>query len=298
MKAENLFSGEFPIKKISLQIPEHIYVIAEIGINHNGDLELAKQMIDVAVQAGCDAVKFQKRTIDLVYSASELEKPRESPWGLTQREQKMGLEFGKEEYDQIDVYCKTKGIEWSSSAWDLESLHFIESYNPSFHKIASALTTNLDFVHSVAKLGRPTFMSLGMCSLEQIDKSVEIFLKENRNLILMHTVSTYPSELSDLNLLLISELRERYGIPVGYSGHESQVSPSIVAAALGAVVIERHITLSRASYGSDQSASLEPSGLLSLVGSLRKVSTVRGNGVKKVIESESQVAKKLRYWEA
>lgn len=297
MLATDLFSKQTHVKSVNLQVPTDIYVIAEIGINHNGDIKLAKELIDCAVSAGCDAVKFQKRTVELVYPHSELEKPRQSPWGTTTRQQKEGLEFGLPQYQEIDDYCKKVGIEWSASAWDLESLKFVQSFNPPFHKVASAMTTNIPFIEAVAALGKPTFLSTGMCDYGQIDQAVNVFKTTGTPLILMHTVSTYPSELSDLNLLIICELNERYGIPVGYSGHEANVSPSIIAAALGAVAIERHITTSRAIYGSDQAASLEPSGLHSLVGSLRKVSKVRGDGVKKKIDSEMQVAKKLRYWE-
>lgn len=298
MLAFDILSQELSSKVIQIQQPKEIYVLAEIGINHNGNLELAKAMIDMACDAGCDAVKFQKRTIPVVYSQSELEKVRESPWGTTQRQQKEGLEFGQTEYNEIDSYCRSKGIEWSASAWDLESLKFVESYNPPFHKVASALTTNIDFVEAVARLNRVTFLSTGMCSYDQIDQAVEIFKKYNSKLILMHTVSTYPSELADLNLMMINELAARYKVPVGYSGHETNVSPTIVAASLGAVAVERHITLSRAMYGSDQAASLEPSGLNYLVGALRKVTTVKGDGIKRVVEAEMPIAKKLRYWES
>jgi N-acetylneuraminate synthase len=298
VKAQELFEIAPTVKKYSLQLPRDIYVIAEIGINHNGDLSIAKELIDEAVAAGCDAVKFQKRNIELVYSKTELDKPRESPWGDTQRAQKEGLEFSKSDYDVIDAYCKSKEIEWTASAWDLDSLEFIEKYAPPFHKIASALTTNLEFVSAVAKLNRTTFMSTGMCTDDQIGHAVEIFKENGTKLMLMHTVSTYPSDLRDLNLLLIPELREKYGCPVGYSGHEPNVSPTLVAASLGAVAIERHITLSRAMYGSDQAASLEPAGLRSLVGSLRKIPEVRGDGVRKPIPAEAPIAKKLRYWES
>ena len=297
MKTSELFNANPEIKNLTIQVPDSVYFIAEIGINHNGDIKLAKQLIDVAVAAGCDAVKFQKRTVDTVYTADELSKFRESPWGTTQRAQKEGLEFGESDYKEINEYCLEKNIEWSASAWDLDSLSFVEKFNPPFHKIASALTTNLEFVEAVAKLNRPTFMSVGMCNYEQIDKAVEVFKRLGTKLILMHTVSTYPSKLDDLNLLMIPTLRERYSIPIGYSGHEPNVSPSIVAAALGAVVIERHITTSRAIYGSDQAASLEPAGLNNLVGALKKVSVVRGTGVKVEVEGEIEVASKLRYWE-
>lgn len=297
MRAENLFAEKVKFQDVRIQLPSYVYFIAEIGINHNGDLDLAKQLIDVAVNAGCDAVKFQKRTINKVYSAEELDKPRESPWGKTQRDQKNGLEFGREEYDEINNYCKAKGIEWSASAWDEESLIFIDGYAPPFHKIASAMTTKLDFVRSVALMGRPTFMSLGMCTYFDIDAAVETFLKENDKLILFHTVSTYPSRLEDLNLLQINELSKRYNLPVGYSGHEANVSPSIAAVALGAVAIERHITISRAIYGSDQAASLEPTGLNNLLGAIRKIGDVRGDGIRREIADESIIARKLRYWE-
>ena len=273
-----------------------VYFIAEIGINHNGDLDLAKELIDIAKQAGCDAVKFQKRTIEIVYSKEELGKFRDSPWGTTQLDQKKGLEFSKFEYDQINEHCLKMGIDWSASAWDLESLNFIEEYNPPFHKIASALATNIEFIAAVAKLNRPTFVSTGMCEETDVSTVVEVFKNFNTPLVLLHSVSTYPSDLEDLNLLCIPRMADKYGVPVGYSGHESSTSPSIVAAALGAVAIERHITKSRALYGSDQAASLEPQGLTNLVGSVRKVQFIMGNGIKKVNPKEIEVAKKLRYW--
>jgi N-acetylneuraminate synthase len=255
-----------------------VYFIAEIGINHNGDLDL------------------QKRTIEIVYSKEELSKFRESPWGTTQLDQKKGLEFSQFEYDQINEHCLKKGIDWSASAWDLESLNFIEAYNPPFHKIASALATNIDFIAAVAKLNRPTFVSTGMCEETDVCTVVEIFKNFNTPLVLLHSVSTYPSDLEDLNLLCIPRMADKYGVPVGYSGHESSTSPSIVAAAIGAVAIERHITKSRALYGSDQAASLEPQGLSNLVGAVRKVQLIMGDGIKKVNPKEIEVAKKLRYW--
>lgn len=275
----------------------NVYFIAEIGINHNGDLNLALELIDIAKKAGCNAVKFQKRTVDLVYSKEELDRPRESPWGTTQREQKFGLEFSNEDYDTIDSYCKRIDIDWSASAWDLDSLEFIEKYDPPFHKIASALTTNLDFISKVAALNRPTFVSTGMCNENDIKAAVEIFKHYNTPIVLMHSVSTYPSDLEDLNLACIPYLAKKFGVPVGYSGHEASVSPSIVAGALGAVAIERHITKSRAIYGSDQAASLEPVGLNQLVGALKNIPTIMGKAEKKLLEKEIPIAKKLRYWE-
>lgn len=283
---------------VSLQVPDYIPVIAEIGINHNGDLKLAKKMIDLAVSTGCDAVKFQKRTIDIVYSEEVLDAPRESPWGSTQREQKEGLEFNLEDYKEIDAYCKELGIQWSASAWDIPSLDFIESFNPPFHKVASALITHLDFVEAIAKLNRLTFVSTGMADEAMVAKALKIFEKYSTPVILFHTVSTYPSPEEDLNLLAILKLGDIFGLPVGYSGHETSVSPSIVAASLGAVAIERHITVDRTMYGSDQAASLEEAGLRHLVAVARKIPKMLGSGDIAWAPGEESVAKKLRYWEA
>jgi len=278
-------------------IPSRVYVIAEIGINHNGDLDIAKRLIEQAKAAGCDAVKFQKRTIDIVYTKEVLAQPRESPWGSTQRAQKEGLEFGKTEYDVIDSYCRQLGIDWFASAWDVPSQQFLRQYNFKYNKVASAMTTNLAFIKEVAAEKRPTFLSTGMCTLEDVDRAVEVFKGADCPLILMHTVSTYPAAEKDLNLRVIHTLRERYGLPVGYSGHEPSVSPSIMAAMLGAVAIERHITLDRAMYGSDQPASLELSGLLALVGTVRKIPACLGDDRKRMFPGEEAVAKKLRYWQ-
>ena len=277
-------------------LAERPFVIAEIGINHNGDLDIAKRLIDEAQLAGCDAVKFQKRTIDIVYSAEVLAQPRQSPWGNTQRAQKEGLEFGAAEYDAIDDYCRKAGIGWFASAWDLPSQSFLAKYNLKFNKIASAMLTHMPLVKAVADEGKLTFVSTGMCSLEQIDQAVEIFRGANCPFVLMHTVSTYPTPPADLNLLAIMTLRQRYGVPVGYSGHESLVEPSLLAAALGAVVIERHATLDRTMYGSDQAASLEPQELKLLVSRLRELPSWAGNGDKRIMPGEASVAEKLRYW--
>lgn len=277
-------------------ISRHVFFIAEIGINHNGDVEIAKQLINQAKAAGCDAVKFQKRTIDIVYSQEVLNQPRESPWGSTQREQKEGLEFDQEDFDAIDAHCKQLGIEWFASAWDIPSQHFLRRYNCNYNKVASAMVTHIPFITEVAAEGRPTLLSTGMCTYEDIDRAVAIFKEANCPLLLMHTVSTYPAAAKDLNLAVMHDLRARYGLPVGYSGHESSVSPSIAAAVMGAVAIERHITLDRAMYGSDQAASLALPGLLNLLGALRKIPECIGDGNKQMLPAEAAVAKKLRYW--
>jgi N-acetylneuraminate synthase len=278
-------------------IVRKLFFIAEIGINHNGDIELAKKIIRIAKTCGCDAVKFQKRTIDTVYSAEELNKYRESPWGTTQREQKQKLEFGRDEYDQIDRYCREIGIEWFASAWDFDSLEFLRRYDCPYNKVASALCTYTTFVKEVAKEKRPTFVSVGMCTDEQIDSVVEIFRESNCPIILMHTVSEYPAPLDALNLQAIHRLRARYGLPVGYSGHEPNVAPSLIAAAYGAVAIERHVTLDRTMYGSDQAASLSAQGLSMLVNQLRTIPRVTGDGERIITEKEKQIAQKLRYFE-
>ena len=274
-----------------------VFIIAEIGINHNGDLKIAKQLIDQSKAAGCDAVKFQKRTIDVVYSPDVLDQPRESPWGSTQRDQKMGLEFGVAEYDEINRYCNEVGIIWFASAWDIPSQNFLRQYNCLYNKVASAMTTHVAFLKEVASEKKMTFISTGMCTLDDVDQAVKIFRDADCPFVLLHTVSTYPAKESDLNLAVMATLRERYKCPVGYSGHEPSVSPSVIAGALGAQVIERHVTLDRSMYGSDQSASLESAGLLNLVSTIRKISECVGNGEKQVMDAEKEVAKKLRYWE-
>lgn len=285
-------------RRVTWQVPNHISVIAEIGINHNGDLDLAKKLIDVAVDCGCDAVKFQKRTVDLVYPKDVLDSPRESPWGNTQRAQKEGLEFSREQYEEIDRFCRERGIDWSASAWDVPSLDFVEGFEPPFHKIASAMLTHRTFVEAVASKQRLTLISTGMSSLDDVDWVVATFKASRTPFVLLHTVSTYPSPESDLNLSMIHSLRDRYDVPVGYSGHEASVSPSIVAAAMGAVVIERHITLERSMYGSDQAASIEENGLRQLVNMIRKVPVMFGTGIKDWAPGEREVARKLRYWES
>jgi len=271
-----------------------IFVIAEIGINHNGKLDIAKKLIDVAIDSGCNAVKFQKRDIDLVYDKEMLESLRESPWGTTQREQKQGLEFSESEYSEIDEYCKIKKIEWFASAWDLSSLDFLKKYNCNFNKIASAMITYDDFLRSVAKEKKHTFVSTGMCEINDIKNAINIFNEEDCPYELMHCVSTYPMKDEDANLNCITSLKEKFNCNVGYSGHETGVAVSCAAAAMGITSLERHITLDRSMYGSDQSASLEPNGLRYLLGAVRKIEKAMGDGAKKFLDSERPIAEKLR----
>ena len=271
-----------------------IFIIAEIGINHNGDVGITKDLIKVAKEAGCDAVKFQKRTLEKVYAPEELDKQRESPWGTTNRQQKEGLEFGQQEFEQIDSYCKELGIEWFASAWDVESQNFLKQFDLKYNKIASAMMVDSDLLRIVAAEGRHTFISTGMSTLEEIDCAVEIFKKSGCPFEVMHCVSTYPMEDTDANLNCISTLRDRYSCDVGYSGHEVGLAVSYAAAALGITSLERHITLDRAMYGSDQSASIEPSALRSLVGAVRKIEQAMGDGKIYVLDSEVPIAKKLR----
>lgn len=271
-----------------------IFIIAEIGINHNGDLGIAKDLIKVAKEAGCDAVKFQKRTIELVYSKELLDSPRESPWGATQRAQKEGLEFGYEEYKEIDRFCGEVGIEWFASAWDLESQRFLRQFNCKYNKIASAMLTYEPLLEMAASEKKHTFISTGMSTLEQIDRAVEIFRNAGCPFELMHCISTYPMEDEDANLNCINTLRERYKCNVGYSGHEVGLAVSYAAAALGITSLERHVTLDRAMYGSDQAASVEPMGLKSLVGAVRKIEKAMGDGAIGVLAKEVPISKKLR----
>ena len=272
------------------------FIIAEIGINHNGDVNIAKRLIDMAKECGADAVKFQKRTIDIVYTKEVLDSPRQSPWGTTQRAQKEGLEFGKKEYDEIDAYCKKKGIYWFASAWDEKSQEFLRGYNLPFNKIASTMLTHKKLVDMVAEEKKYTFISTGMSSFEQIDRVVNIFKKRGCEYTLLHCVSVYPCPDEWSNLKMIVTLKDRYKCPVGYSGHEHGILPSTLAVALGAVTIERHITLDRSMYGSDQSASLEKRGLELLVRDSRDVRRILGSGEKIIIPEEEKVSYKLRYF--
>ena len=271
-----------------------IFFIAEIGINHNGDMKICKQLIDLAAEAGCNAVKFQKRDIDSVYTKDFLDGHRDSPWGKTQRDQKMGLEFNKDEYEEIDNYCKKKNIDWFASAWDLNSQIFLRQFNTKYNKIASAMLVNLELLKMVAEEKKHTFISTGLSTLEDIEKAVNIFKGKNCPFELMHCVSTYPMKDSDANLNTIVTLREKFKCKVGYSGHETGLAVSYAAAALGATSIERHITLDRAMYGSDQAASLAPPGLRKVVAEVRKIQTALGDGVKRIIKDDIPIAKKLR----
>jgi N-acetylneuraminate synthase len=268
------------------------YVIAEIGINHNGDIDVAKRLIDLAKFAGCSAVKFQKRTIEVVYKPEELAAPRESPFGTTNGDLKHGLEFGEEEYQEVDRYCREKKIPWFASCWDEASVDFIDRFDPPCYKIASASLTDDDLLRHTRAKGKPVILSTGMSTLEQIDHAVEVLGKQD--LVILHSTSTYPAMHEEINLLVIPALRRRYGVPIGYSGHETGLPTTLGAVALGSCVIERHITLDRAMWGSDQAASLGPSGIIKLVSEIRMVETALGDGVKRVIEREQPVIKKLR----
>lgn len=268
------------------------YVIGEIGINHNGDLGLARRLIDVASIAGANAVKFQKRTVDVVYDAAELARPRESPFGVTNGDLKRGLELGRIQYLQIDQYCREKAIAWFASCWDEASVDFIEAFNPPAYKIASASLTDDGLLKHHRKLGRPMILSTGMSTLAQIDHAVELL--GTTNLILLHTTSAYPAKIVDLNLKMIPLLRERYRVPVGYSGHEVGLASSYAAVALGACMLERHITLDRAMWGSDHAASVEPQGLMKLVRDVRVIEQSLGDGVKTITSDEVPIMKKLR----
>ncbi|MDP3764356.1 MAG: N-acetylneuraminate synthase family protein [bacterium] len=269
-----------------------IFLVAEIGINHNGDVGIAKKLVDVAVEAGWNAVKFQKRTVDVVYTPEELARPRENPFGSTNGDLKRGLEFGQDEYREIDRHCKEKGIIWFASCWDEQSVDFIDQFSPPCYKIASASLTDDNLLRYTKGKGKPVIISTGMSTLEQVDHAVSVLGVEN--LVLMHCVATYPADWHELNLRVIQTLRERYRVPVGYSGHEVGLYPSLTAVALGACMVERHITLNRAMWGTDQSASIEHEGCKKLAEEIRIFEQSQGDGVKKLLESEIPVMKKLR----
>lgn len=271
-----------------------VFIIAEIGINHNGDLAIAKKLIDGAVFAGADAVKFQKRTVEKVYSKADLDKPRESPWGRTNREQKLGLEFEKKEYDEINKYCKEKGIHWFASAWDIDSQLFLLQYDCKYNKVASAMLTHRELLEIIAKEKKHTFISTGMSTLEEIEKAVKIFKSHDCPYELMHCNSTYPMPDNQANLNFIPVLRQKFNCNIGYSGHEVGLIVSTAAVALGATSIERHITLDRSMYGSDQSASVEVMGFHRLVGYIRTVESSLGKPEKIIYEIERQSKVKLR----
>ncbi len=268
------------------------FIIAEIGINHNGDIDLAKRLISVALAAGCDAVKFQKRTIDVVYSAEELAKPRENPFGPTNGDLKYGLEFEQEEYEEIRAFCKSVKMLWFASPWDEASVDFLEQFDVPVHKIASASLTDDNLLRHVRATGKPVILSTGMSTYAEIDHAVEVLGKDD--LVLMHATSTYPAFYPELNLRAIPTMAERYAVPIGYSGHETGIPTSVCAAVLGACCVERHITLDRSMWGSDHAASLEPNGISRLVRDIRLWEQSKGDGIKRVYEREFPIIKKLR----
>jgi N-acetylneuraminate synthase len=269
------------------------YVIAEIGINHNGELENAKKLIDVAAEAGCQAVKFQKRTPDISTPENQKNVQRETPWGvMTYLEYKHRIEFGDAEYKEIADYSAKKGLDWFASPWDVPSVEFLENNGVTVHKVASASITDIPLLEALRDTGKPIILSTGMSTMDEIDKAVEVVGTDK--LVLMHATSTYPLDPKEANLLMINTLRERYGVPVGYSGHETGLQVSLAAVALGADALERHITLDRAMWGTDHGASLEPTGLSRLIRDVRVIEEALGDGVKRVYESEEGPRAKLR----
>ena len=274
-----------------------IYIIAEIGINHNGSLDVAKQLIDIAQVAGCDAVKFQKRNPDVCVPEHQKNIMRKTPWGeMTYLEYKYKVEFGQNEYDQINEYCKNKKIDWSASPWDLDSLHFLNTYNLPFIKIPSALLNNLDLISESAKTSKKLILSTGMSTIEEVDNAVNTIKKSNNkcNFSLLHCNSSYPAPNEDLNLKCIETLKNRYNCEVGYSGHEFGLTTSIASICMGATIIERHITLDRTMWGTDQMCSVEPQGLIKLVRGIKELNQAIGDGIKRVTETEIPIKKKLR----
>lgn len=273
--------------------PGHpVFIVAEIGINHNGSVDLARQLVDAAAAAGCDAVKFQKRTIDAVYTPEELAIPRDSPFGSMNEDLKRGLEFGHDEYVEIDRHCRRRGIAWFASCWDRLSIDFIEAFDPPCYKIASACLVDDDLLLHHRQKARPILLSTGMSSVEDVDHAVDVLGDDA--LVLLHCTSAYPSRVDELNLNVIPWLAERYGLAVGYSGHEVGLATTIAAVALGARVVERHLTLDRAMWGSDQAASIEPHGMARLVKDIRAIERALGDGVKRIYDSELPVSRKLR----
>ena len=272
-----------------------ILFIAEIGINHNGDINIAKQLIKIAKEIGCDAVKFQKRTVEKVYSKEILDYPRDSPWGNTTRDQKVGLEFGEKEYNEINKYCSSLDIDWFASSWDVDSQLFLQTYNLKYNKIASAMLTNHELLNVVAKEGKHTFISTGMSTMDEILNAVNIFREQKCPFELMHTNSTYPMKLEEANLRCIDTLKKEFDCDVGYSGHEvSSYLVCVLAVTFGITSIERHITLERTMYGSDQAASLEKTGFERMIRDVKLVENILGDGEKRVWDSEIPVMKKLR----
>ncbi len=272
-----------------------VFITAEIGINHNGDVEIVKELIKFAKLYGCDAVKVQKRTVEQAYSKEILDSPRDSPWGNTTRDEKIHLEFGKKEYDEINEFCSQQDIEWFASSWDVTSQEFLKNYDLKHNKVASAMLTNFELLDVMAQEKKPTFVSTGMSTLDDVKKAVEIFKKYNCPFELMHTNSSYPMKIEEANLNCITTLKDKFSCNVGYSGHESGASLVCVAAVLlGASSIERHVTLDRTMYGSDHAASLEPPGLQRLVRDIRLLDVIKGDGEKRIWPSELKKLKRLR----
>ena len=272
-----------------------VFIAAEIGINHNGDIIIAKKLIDLAVSSGCDAVKFQKRTVNKVYSKEVLDGPRESPWGTTQREQKEGLEFSIADYKIIDKYCKQKKIQWYLSCWDIDSQIEMRKFKTKYNKVASAMLVHTKLLETIAEERKHTFISTGMSTMNDISKAIKIFKKHKCSFELMHSHSSYPMKIDEANLKLIQTLKKKFKCDVGYSGHESAASLICIIAVLqGATSIERHITLDRTMYGSDQAASLEPEGIRRVVRDVRAINLILGDGEKKIWDSEKSAMKKLR----
>jgi N-acetylneuraminate synthase len=272
-----------------------VFVTAEIGINHNGDLNMAKKLIDVAVDAGCDAVKFQKRTVEKVYSKEYLDSPRKSPWGKTQRDQKMGLEFSDKQFVQINKYCKEKNIQWYVSCWDIDSQENMRKFNTKYNKVASAMLVHEKLLHKIAEEEKHTFISTAMSTMSEIEKAVKIFREHKCSFELMHSHGAYPMSQEEANLKIIPTLRKKFDCDVGYSGHEiNSYLICLTAVVLGATSIERHITLGRSIYGSDQAASLEPPGLIRMTRDVKSVDKILGNGKKKIWDSEIPAKNKLR----
>jgi N-acetylneuraminate synthase len=270
------------------------YIIAEIGINHNGNLDVAKKLIDIAAVAGCDAVKFQKRNPDVCVPEHQKNVMRDTPWGtMTYLEYKYKVEFGKTEYDEIDSYCKEKGIAWSASPWDLDSLNFLNQYDIPFIKIPSAMLTNHELLKSARDTGKKIILSVGMSTEEEIDDAVEI-LKGSKDFAILHCNSTYPAPIEELNLSAIKTLQEKYNCEVGYSGHEFRLGTTVAAVYLGASIIERHITLDRTMWGTDHMSSVEPQGLIKLVKGIRELEQAYGDGTIKITESQKPIRSKLR----
>jgi N-acetylneuraminate synthase len=275
-----------------------VQLIAEIGINHNGDINIAKQLIHMAYTNGFDMVKFQKRAPSISVPQSMRTKMRDTPWGyLTYLDYKEKLELGRSEYDQIDEYCRDLGIDWFASAWDISSFNFLKKYKLKYHKIASSMLTYKPLLEAVAKEGKVTFISTGMSSMSEIDNAVEIFKTHECPFVLMHSVSIYPCNDYQCNIRMVKTLHKRYDCLVGYSGHEPDILPSILAVFMGAVAIERHITLDRAMWGTDQAASLENRGQILLVRDIRKQEEILGSGNKIIYDEEIEKAGELRYWD-